>query len=523
MIDGKESILSTQETTAVIVPGCDTLRRTTLSALQQFREHGGKVIFFGAAPRYVDALPCADAERFSLRCECLPWDRVRLNESLQPLREVSILTDRGRPADGLLCAIRADGSCRNVFIVHGRPAVHGVPDQPEDYRISLKGLWTVEKWDTQTGEIIPLASEYGEQDTFLSWHCWGQDSLLLRLSPAEAGRNRTGARSATLNGSYGIRMTEELRLAVEPRTERMLPPPDEIIRGEDNVLVLDTAAWRTDNGPWEEPEEMLRIGVAAKEMLGISTAVVSGAQPWTLPAEKPEHTLSLRMAFRTETELPAARLALEDADISRVLFNGKPLSSEQDGFFADEAIRCFPVGPVPAGINTVELTKPLTASTCTENLFLLGDFGVRVCGTETAVLPAPRTLAYGDWTTQGLPFYSGPLTYRYRLAEGERLRLRLGLFSAPCVTADLDGKRIANLSLAPSEADLGFLAPGEHILDITVFPSRINSFGAFHLNDRSVIWFGPKAWRSTGMRWTRTYRLTPSGLLSEPHLFSAND
>ena len=121
---------------------------------------------------------------------------------------------------------------------------------------------------------------------------------------------------------------------------------------------------------------------------------------------------------------------------------------------------------------------------------------------------------------QGLPFYSGPLTYRFRLKGGERLRLRLGLFSAPCVTADLDGKRIANLSLSPSEADLGFLAPGEHILDLTVFPSRINSFGTFHLNDDSVRWFGPQAWRSTGMRWTRTYRLTPSGLLSEPHLFT---
>ena len=136
------------------------------------------------------------------------------------------------------------------------------------------------------------------------------------------------------------------------------------------------------------------------------------------------------------------------------------------------------------------------------------------------IIPAPRTLAYGDWAIQGLPFYSGPLTYRYRLAGGERLRLRLGLFSAPCVTAELDGNRLANLSLSPSEADLGFLEPGKHILDITVYPSRINSFGAFHLNDRSVIWFGPRAWRSTGMRWTRTYHLTPTGLLSEPHLFS---
>ena len=202
------------------------------------------------------------------------------------------------------------------------------------------------------------------------------------------------------------------------------------------------------------------------------------------------------------------------------MFNGAPLCSEQDGFFTDESIRCFPTGPVPAGMNTVEITRPLTAAACVENLFLLGDFGVRVTGTETCVIPAPRTLAFGDWTTQGLPFFSGPLTYRWRLAGGEHLRLRLGLFSAPCVTAELDGKRIANLSLSPSEVDLGWLGEGEHVLDITVFPSRINSFGTFHLNDYSVLWFGPQAWRSTGSRWTYTYRLAPSGLLSEPRLFS---
>ena len=286
------------------------------------------------------------------------------------------------------------------------------------------------------------------------------------------------------------------------------------------MLVLDTAKWRTNDGSWQETEDMLRIGVAAKETLGISTAAVSGAQPWVLPPEKPEHTLSLRVSFRSEIDLPSARLALEDADISEVFFNGEPIEKKQDGFFTDESIACFRVGPVHKGLNTVEVTKPIVASTCTENLFLLGDFGVGVTGAEAVIIPAPRSLGYGDWTRQGLPFYSGKLTYRYHIRGGENLRLRLGLFSAPCVTAELDGKRVANLSLAPSEADLGYLPEGDHVLDITVFASRVNSFGALHLNDYALTWYGPQAWRTTGMYWTKTYRLTPSGLLSEPHLFS---
>ena len=503
---------------AVIVAGCETIRGTTLAALREFREKGGKVIFLGAAPMYVDAVPSREAEKLSERCERLPWDRVRLNESLEALREIRIRTEKGRPAEGLICAIREDGGNRNVFIVHAKKAVHGRVETPEKYFLSLKGLWTAEKWDTMTGEITPLAVSYTEETTEIEWRCWGQDSLLMRLAPAKAVSRETGAREAALNGSYGIRMSEELSAKAGERSERMLKKADEILRDEDNVLLLDYAQWRTDEEDWEEEEEMLRIGLRAKKKHGISTAAASGAQPWILPPEQAEHTLSLRIRFFSRIRVEKARLAMEDAEECRVWINGEEMSKEADGYFTDESIRCYPMGPILEGENIITITRPLTARTCVENLFVLGDFGVSVCGAQTEIIPAPRTLEYGDWTGQGLPFYSGKLTYRYHIAGGERMKIRLGLFAAPCVTAEVDGKRIGNLSLAPSEADPGMLAEGEHVLDLTVYPSRINSFGTFHLNDETVVWFGPQAWRSTGERWTRMYRLAPVGLLSEPQI-----
>ena len=503
---------------AVIVPGCETMRRTTLEALRSFREAGGRVIFLGKAPRYVDALPSEEAENFSRRCERLDWDREQLNASLAPLREIRIQQENGRPAEGLICGMREDGEARNVFIAHLNPAEHLSPDRPEHYRITLSGRWKAEEWNSLTGEITPVAAENGPESTVIDWPCWGQDSLLIRLTPGTEEPEADRTEQAKLNGSYGIRMKEELAPEREAEDEQFLPPPDQVIPAEENVLLLDMAEWRTDEGPWQEKEEMLRIGVEAKKRLGISTASVSGAQPWILPPEEPRHTISLRMTFRSEIEVAEAHLALEDAEISEVRFNGAPLG-ERDGFFTDAALARFRIGPIRAGINTVEITKPIIAATCTENLFVLGRFGVRVTGTEAVILPEPKTLAYGDWTTQGFPFYSGKMTYRFRLKGGEKLRLRLGLFSAPCVTAELDGKRVANLSLSPSETELDCRTEGEHILDLSVYASRINSFGTFHLNDWSVKWFGPDAWRSNGMRWTYTYRLAPSGLLSEPHVF----
>ena len=516
--EGDGFIIGEMTYDAVVVPAPDTMRRTTLDALRAYRKKGGQVIFLGDAPKYIDAIPCNDAADFSRECLTLPWDRAALNDALEPLREIRIETPNGLPSDNLICALRRDGESRNLLITHVMPTPRLAPSKPESYRILLKGAWQAELWDTMTGDIRPWPTEAGDGTTALDWNCWGQDSLLLRLTPAEAATPTAGPRQSALNGSYGIRMAEEYRPLEVNEKESVLPPPEEILLMEENVCLLDMAEWRTDDGPWQPLEEMLRIGVAAKERLGISTAAVSGAQPWALPPEKPEHTLHLRIRFRSEIALGTAYLALEDRVISDVRFNGQPIGETADGWFTDASIGRYPIGPVPEGVNTVEISKPIAASTSVENCFLLGDFGVRVTGEDIAVIPPPRSLAYGDWTTQGLPFYSGPLTYRYHLKGGRNLRLRLGLFSAPCVTAELDGQRVANLSLSPSEADLGALAEGEHVLDVTVYPSRINSFGPFHLNDRSVIWYGASAWRSGGMRWSRTYHLTPTGLLSEPHV-----
>ncbi|MBQ7183326.1 MAG: hypothetical protein IJR97_05005 [Clostridia bacterium] len=507
---------------AVIVPACETIRSTTLDALRALRDGGGKVIFLGSVPKYVDALPSREAAEFSEKCECLPWDRERLNESLLPLREIRVLDRKGYPAPTLLTALRSDGDGRALFISHYRPARRGAPDKKEEYLITVKGCWDLQVCDTLTGEIRPFKAQRGENETNFTWNCYSQDSLLLRLEPAAPG-GTSFTRARALDGSYGISMSEDYTPNFEPETESVLPPPEEIIPHEDNVLLLDTAEWRVDDGPWQEEEEMLRVGVKAKEMKNISTAAAAGAQPWALPREKAEHALSLRVTFRSEISLDHARLALEDADISEVTFNGEPLERKQDGFFTDEAVAAFPVGPVKKGLNTVEITKPLAASTAVENLFLLGDFGVAVRGADKKIVPAARGLDYGDWTAQGFPFYSGAMTYRWHLKGGRKLRLKLGRFNAPCVTAELDGERVGNLSLSPSEVSLGHLPEGDHILDITVYPSRINSFGSMHLNDPTLTWFGPNAWRTTGMQWTKNYILTPTGLLTEPHLFEEKE
>lgn len=53
---------------AVIVPGCETLRSSTLKRLKNFRQAGGNIVFAGPPAIYVDAKP-SDAVK-SLAREC---------------------------------------------------------------------------------------------------------------------------------------------------------------------------------------------------------------------------------------------------------------------------------------------------------------------------------------------------------------------------------------------------------------------------------------------------------------------
>ena len=56
---------------AVIVCGLRTLRRTTLERLSAFRDAGGQLIFIGAAPDHVDALPSPEPAALSARSQRL--------------------------------------------------------------------------------------------------------------------------------------------------------------------------------------------------------------------------------------------------------------------------------------------------------------------------------------------------------------------------------------------------------------------------------------------------------------------
>ena len=67
----------------IVVPNCVTLRKSTLERLKAFAQKGGKVIFTGNTPRYLDAIPSEEVEEFVKTCKWIPFTRIALLDVLE--------------------------------------------------------------------------------------------------------------------------------------------------------------------------------------------------------------------------------------------------------------------------------------------------------------------------------------------------------------------------------------------------------------------------------------------------------
>ncbi len=508
----------------VVIPGCRNIRRTTLNALSEFAAIGGKLILVGDAPKYVDAQFSDDAKSLASVADNVEWDENKIASALKDYVTVSVNLPDGTKTKDIICGMRQDGDGYNLFVCHAynpdekvivahkerykvitreriTPAVNdtGYDSEKERYVITVKGELSPILMDTQTGDIKPISARYEGGNTLIDWECYAEDSILLRL---EKGRSNISEERNESN----VKTTEKLGTA-------------SVALAEDNVLVLDMAKWKVDDGDWQDKEENLRLTIKAKEALNISTAADSHAQPWAFPPIVPKNKITTEFIFNSEIEVENAFLAIEDREISKVIFNGKELDRKYLGYYVDFSIHKIELGKINAGENVIVIEKPFGAVSNVENIYILGDFGTKA-EKDQAVITAPiRTLDIGDWTKQGLTFYGGKLALSYKINGGRRLKLKLGKFRAPCIIVKLDGKRITNVSLAPHTADLGYLTDGEHTLEIEISASRINTFGPLHITDAFTnIWYGPKAWRTTGEEWSYDYFIKPSGILTAPEL-----
>ncbi len=202
----------------------------------------------------------------------------------------------GRAADRYCHQLRRDGDGVWLFLAQCTDPESRYVSKCYSLQIALRGEYDVTLYNTENGDITPLESRVRNGFTVFDYNLYDYGSLLLYYSP------RTAADSGVCKKSETKAVAEKKQIATPYETEFTLSEP--------NVVLLDMAEFKLDDDDYEPTEEILRLDSKLRERLGMNLAGGFMAQPWTMPDEVPQHTVTLRFTIETEIEVNDAELAL---------------------------------------------------------------------------------------------------------------------------------------------------------------------------------------------------------------------
>ena len=486
---------------AIIVPECETLRSTTLERLEAFRQAGGKLIFMGDAPKYEDAKPSDRGEKLFNKSTCISFNRSSLLDALNEFRYIDVRKQSGELTNRYVHQLRRDNGGTWLFLAQCELPYNKDVRNSERINITVKGEVTPEKWNTQNGTVSPIAFKRENGNTVITANLYDCDSLLLFLAD-------------------GNSMESFVNPPVPAATEMKNTPTEVSFElTEPNVLLLDVARFALDGGELRDKEEILRLDDVLRAELKYQTRKGGQvAQPWVIEDLPPEHTVTLEFEINSDIKVKGAELALEDADVAKIVFNGKPVKYNDTGFYTDTSIRKTPLPVINKGKNILRVTLPFGKRTDVECMYILGNFGVSVVGRNTKITALPEKLAFDDITKQGLPFYGGSVKYNIQLdcPEDADYLIRTPHYRAAVLAVYVDGERAETIAYPPYIVKLGNLSAGKHEVTVEAFISRQNCFGHVHCAEENLRWVGPNSWYTTESSWTYEYRLYREGIISTP-------
>ena len=486
---------------AVLVPNLTTMRRTTLERLSSFKKAGGSVMFIGECPEYVDAMKCADVKALYDVCPRIEDAPSSILSALEPFRFIDIRKSDGQMEDRVIYQLRQDGEGMWLFLCNGKNPTCPDVDDAGRLRFILKGEYAVTEYDTMTGDIRPMAVTYRGGNTIIERDWFIHESMLVYLTPGKGQEGKAAGKKA--QGDPDL---------IFGKVDVELEEP--------NMLLLDMAEYAFNGGDFHSEEELLRIDNNVRRQLDIPLRRKEVVQPYLIAPEVAKDHLTLRFRIMSEVAVSGVKLALEDYENTEIILNGVKAPCVSDGWYVDKAIRTVKIGDLVEGENILMVTVPIGRRTNLECFYLLGDFGVKVTGTQKTVTKKVEKLGFGDIVSQGLPFYTGNILYKFRVRTNGKFTLRVPRYRGGLVKVFVDGKDAGNIAFSPYSLEIECEA-GEHDVAVRLYGTRQNGFAQLHHTPGIYFYQSPNSWRSAGDLWCYEYQFKPAGILKTPEIYGA--
>ncbi len=446
----------------VLAPGTENLDSPTVKLLGEYLQSGGQVLSFVEPPARVDG--SASAQVKDLASQYAPvWHRVDSLENSEA--QSALLTSGITGVTGeMLHQRRQLNGGELLFFVN-----QSLENQAAaTVKVSGKSLVALNPFD---GTIAPHPGRREGNSVVFSFNLPPAGSLLVAALPEGPAPMAPKAAPAE----------RTLTASSAPSVKRVDP----------NVLSIDycdlTLGGKTtkDMFYFNAAEEVFRHygfkGDPWNTSVQYKTSILDKNN---FPADS-GFEAAFHFDVESDVDASAFRAVVERPHLWHVAINGTPVEARPGEWWLDRAFGVYDIGQhVKAGQNTITVTaRPMSVHSELTQVYVLGQFSV-TGQSKGWKITAPQQLAMGAWKQQGLPFYSGSVTYsrRYPLMKGAHSwKVRLGNWHGTVTEVKVNGQPAGVIGWQPYELDVTpYVQNGDNFIEISVIGSLKNLLGPHH-------------------------------------------
>ncbi len=477
----------------VVVSGALTIRKTTYDLLYKFLENGGKVVFAGDIPKYVDAVR-SDA--------CLKLVEEFENAINVPLDELDKVVSEENPitataSESVFMQTRKDGNdyiC--VLLNRERNEKSGEFELTAD----LEGSYRAEIWSPENGtrEIYPSVCK--DSKIMLNLDLDPAQMIIIVFTESKDEIDTYSAEPLKLTG---VLESGEFEYSLD----------------EPNVCVLDYSKFKFEGDEqYSDLGEVLKIDRQIRDRVGIEHRGGEMLQPWFAKSKYTENygRVSIVYPFNVEV-IPQGDiyLAAERPEYTDYYCNGVKLEYKSlDDWWVDNSFikMQIPADALKVGANEITAIVDFKRTVNVEAVYLLGGFGVAPKAAGSTIKSLPKTLSVDNMAERSLPFFSGRATIELKPddylplidATAKEIFIKIPEFTGTNVAVEYADKKLT-IAWEPYTADVTEAVKAKLPIRITLVNSRRNSFGPLHIVPTLRGSYGPDDFLTSGKAWSDNY------------------
>ncbi|HEY0829370.1 MAG TPA: glycosyl hydrolase [Bacilli bacterium] len=483
----------------VMIPPALTLADATVRLLEQFLQHGGKVIAFEPFPILVDGMKDERLQQLKMRIRVAEFNRDQIKEHLLAHFKPAIsITEQGKDAETVYYQHNELEGASLFYLVNlGQ-------EKAVEAEIFIAQPGFIEQIDLGTGELRQARAEIGTGGLSFKVNFEPVQSYMFRVTPMEGKLGRLGENGDMAEAELVYRRVEMVPV---PADELILADTWRVEREDLNSITLDLCRLRIADGEWSGPEPVILLQEKLLQMIGAFEIEL-------------EFTLQVSLDTGREREM---YLVLEQPEQFEIRINGQMIPYREIGWWRDVSFKKVNIaGALLRGSNAIGLKRRFTNSAeklahieraktnaternrltfdCEiESIYVVGNFAVfsdqpYTEGERKALFQegsftlaeSIETVKTCDLVVQGYPFFAGSINLSQTIVLDKTNLNRKVMFSFHKPDAVLSKLRVngraAKVFLwGPYEAEIqSFLQEGENCIEIELFSSLRNLLGPHH-------------------------------------------